>query len=159
MTLRGWAMVRGRLKDFAMARRIAALMFAVVILGSFTAFAADDSGTASKSDAEAARLLALAREPHRPVALTVLYGTFAALQTADILSTHQAIQSGAREANPVMSGGTAGMIAVKAAGTAAGIYFAERLWKKNRLAAIMTMVAANGVTAAIVAHNATNIRR
>ena len=39
------------------------------------------------------------------------------------------------------------------------IYFAERLWKKNRLGAIIVMAALNGAQAAVVAHNTHNVRR
>lgn len=143
-----------------MFRRVT-VIFAFVILNSFTAFAADGPATGSKPDnKDAERLLALAREPHRPIALAVLYGTFGALQAADVVATRSALQSGAHEANPVMgSGGTARLVAMKAAGTAGSIYFSERLWKKNRVGAIVAMVAVNGLTAAVVAHDAGHIRR
>ncbi len=90
----------------------------------------------------------------RPAVLPVLYGSYATLQVLDFLSTRKAIQSGGHETNPVMGSGHAGqMIAVKAIGGAASIYFAERMWKKNRVGAVVTMALLNGATAAIVAHN------
>lgn len=140
--------------------RRATVIFAFVILNSFSAFAADGPATVSKPDKDAERLMALAREPHRPIALAVLYGTFGALQAADVVATRSALQTGAHEANPVMgSGGTARLVVMKAAGTAGSIYFSERLWKKNRVGAIVAMVAVNGLTAAVVAHDAGRIRR
>jgi hypothetical protein len=51
------------------------------------------------------------------------------------------------------------MIAVKAASTAASIYFTERAWKKNRKGAIVLMAVVNGVTAAVAARNLHNARR
>jgi hypothetical protein len=49
-------------------------------------------------------------------------------------------------------------LAIKAGTTATTIYFAEKLWKRNRAAAIVTMVAVNAGTAAIVARNLRNAR-
>jgi hypothetical protein len=48
---------------------------------------------------------------------------------------------------------------VKAAAGASTIYFAERMWKKNRLGAVIVMAALNGATAAIVTRNQRNSRR
>lgn len=149
-----------------MIRRYISLVLVTLLVTAATAVAADSTtpaaaGTAataasatSGDAAEAARLLALAREPKRPPMLTVLYGTYATLQVADIVSTRKAIDGGAREANPLMgSGQTARLIAMKAAGSAASIYLAEKIWKKNRVGAIVTMAAMNGLTAAVLAHN------
>jgi len=141
-----------------MLRRLASLLVVMLIASPLGAAAAD--GSAAATDAAQAKLMALAREPQRPRALPVLYGTFTTLQVMDIVTTRSAIGvAGAREANPVMgSGNTAQLIAMKAASTAISIYLAEKTWKKNRVAAIVTMVAVNGMTAAVVAHNA-QIRR
>ncbi len=157
-----------------MFRRLGAFVFAIALVSPLTAAAADSktagadgnttatptAGAPSKEEAAAtARLLALAREPQRPRALMALYGTYATLQVMDIVSTRRAIGSGGQESNPLMGSGQTGqMIAMKALGSAASIYFSERIWKKNRVAAIVTMAAVNGVTAAVVAHNA-QIRR
>lgn len=94
----------------------------------------------------------------RPAALPVLYVGYGALQTVDLWQTASLVRGGAREVNPVMAGATgstAAMIAVKAATTAGTFYFVERLWKNDhRLAAVLTMAAVTGVSAAVVAHNA-----
>jgi hypothetical protein len=42
---------------------------------------------------------------------------------------------------------------VKAGAAAGTIYFAEKLWRRNRVGAVAMMVVVNGVTAAVVAHN------
>ena len=50
------------------------------------------------------------------------------------------------------------MLAVKALSTVGSIYFAERVWKKNRKGAVVLMVALNAVSTAVVIHNARNVR-
>src|SRR5690606_38256596 len=93
----------------------------------------------------------------RPKPLVPLYISFAALQVMDLHSTHAALDRGYTEANPVMAPlvrnrGTA--LAFKAATTGATIWAVERLWKKqHRVAAVVTMVAANAAYALIVSHN------
>ena len=94
----------------------------------------------------------------RPPALPALYGSFATFQVLDIVSTQKARSAGAKEMNPMM-GGTGQMIAMKAATSALSIYLVEQTWKKNRAGAIITMVAINGLTAAVAAHNFRNARR
>ena len=94
--------------------------------------------------------------PSRPSALVPLYISFATLEALDIHSTLTAVDAGAREANPIaaLAGRSpAAMIALKA-GTGAGmIYATERLWKRNRVAAVALMVGMNGAYAIVVAHN------
>lgn len=92
-------------------------------------------------------------------ALRVLYGSYGALQTLDMVSTIKARQQGAREVNPMMSGSYGQATATKvllAAATTAGVMAIER---KNRKAAFVTMVALNVATAAIVATNYRNARQ
>jgi hypothetical protein len=99
--------------------------------------------------------------PRRPAALVGLYSALAGLNVLDVYSTTQALGNGAREANPVMARagarvGTA--IALKAISTSGSIYFTEKLWKKNRVAAIVTMAALNAGTAVVIARNFRNAR-
>jgi hypothetical protein len=94
----------------------------------------------------------------RPLTLSALYGTFATLQVLDVVSTQKAKSAGAQEMNPMM-GGTGLMIAMKASTSALSIYLVEQTWKKNRTAAIITMVAINGMTAAVAAHNFRTAKR
>lgn len=96
----------------------------------------------------------------RPATLTTLYGSYAALQVLDVVSTRRALDAGAREINPLMRGNSmAAMIGVKAAAGGATIYFAERMWKKNRAGAIAMMAVLNGASAIIVARNQQHARR
>ena len=71
-------------------------------------------------------------------------------------STSRALANGAVEANPAMSGLTgnsAAILAVKAAGTAGLILASEKIRKKNKTAAVVLMVATNSAMAWVVAHN------
>jgi hypothetical protein len=95
----------------------------------------------------------------RPDGLPGLYATFGVLQGLDVYSTMRAVNAGAVEANPIMkaaAGNTGAAIAVKAASTAAAIFFTERAWKKNRKGAVVLMAAINCVTAIVVRHNMQN---
>jgi Domain of unknown function (DUF5658) len=85
-----------------------------------------------------------------------MYVSFGALQVLDALSTRKALDSGAREANPAMSGianNTAALLAVKAGTAVATTYFAERLAKKHPRRATIMMAVLNTAYVAIVAHN------
>ncbi len=92
----------------------------------------------------------------RPKALPALYASFGALQALDAASTYRALDRGASEANPVLKGiasNPGAMVAVKAASFASTVYLAERLWKKNRTAAVVAMTCVNAAYAVIVSHN------
>jgi hypothetical protein len=85
-----------------------------------------------------------------------MYVSFAALQIMDGVSTQKALNNGAAEANPMMSGiakNGAALFAVKAGTAAATTFFAERLARKNPKAATVVMAVLNTAYAAIVAHN------
>jgi hypothetical protein len=90
--------------------------------------------------------------------LPALYIGVAGLQVYDGYSTLTGFKRGAIETNAVMknvAGNPAAMLAVKGGVTAASIFMAERLWKQNRrTAAIVTMIATNGLMAAVAARNA-----
>jgi hypothetical protein len=97
----------------------------------------------------------------RPAALPVMYLALGGLQAFDVYSTRRALTAGADEANPLMkhaaqSSGT--MLAVKALSTAGTIYFAEKMWKKNRKGAMILMAVVNGATAAVALRNMRNAR-
>ena len=97
----------------------------------------------------------------RPSVLPALYISFAVLQGFDAYSTTTGLSRGAVEANPMMrgvAGNSAAFWAVKAGSTAATIWFAERLWKNNRVGAIVTMAVANGVMASVAARNASVLK-
>ena len=97
----------------------------------------------------------------RPAILPVLYATLGATQAWDVYSTRSALRSGAREANPAtaaFSSNTGALMGMKAATTAGTIVFAERMWKKNKVAAILMLTAINGATAAVSMHNMRNAK-
>ena len=101
------------------------------------------------------------RKASRPAALTALYASLGAMQALDVYSTSAALKAGAHEANPLLArfaGNTGAMLGLKAATTASTIFFAERMWKKNRTAAVVLMAIINGATAAVAAHNLQNAR-
>jgi hypothetical protein len=52
-----------------------------------------------------------------------------------------------------LAGNELALIGVKAAGTAAVLYASERIWKKNRAASVLFMVASNSAMAWVVRHN------
>jgi hypothetical protein len=92
----------------------------------------------------------------RPASLVPLYVSFGVLQVLDSHSTTRALQRGAVEANPVMkgiAGNQTAMVAVKGAGTAGVILVTEKMWKKNRAAAVIFMVASNSAMAWVVQRN------
>jgi hypothetical protein len=98
----------------------------------------------------------------RPAPLVPMYASLIVLQGLDVYVTSSAVQSGAREANPIMkpvATNHAASIAVKAAATAGAIFFTERAWKQSRKGAVILMTAINVATAAVVAHNTQVARR
>jgi hypothetical protein len=97
----------------------------------------------------------------RPAALPALYVTLGVMQAMDLYSTSAALKAGATEANPTaapFAGNTGSMIGLKAATMAGTIFFAERLWKTNKVGAIVMMAAINGATAAVSMHNMQNAK-
>jgi hypothetical protein len=95
-------------------------------------------------------------EPKRPAILPVLYAGYTAAQVLDVWTTRRAIGAGASEENPLMrpAAGSATTWFLKAAGSAGTIYAVERLWRRHRAAAVVTMVAANVAVIAAASHNA-----
>lgn len=94
--------------------------------------------------------------------LKVLYGSYTTLQVLDVTSTLEALNSGATEMNPVVraTGGEMAKFVLLKAGTGAAVIALNRsLAKKNKGAAIVTMVVLNIATAAVVAHNMRTARR
>ncbi|HEX5215697.1 MAG TPA: DUF5658 family protein [Vicinamibacterales bacterium] len=88
--------------------------------------------------------------------MSSLYVSTALLQGLDIHSTMKALDNGAIEANPLMKGVTrnkAAFIAMKAGIAAGTIFAAHKASKKNRVAAIVSLVAINSVYAMVVNQN------
>jgi len=85
-----------------------------------------------------------------------LYVSTALMQGLDVHSTLRALDRGAVEANPLMSGVTrnrAAFIVTKAAVAASTILASRQMAKRNKVAAIVTLVAINSAYAMVVKHN------
>ena len=94
--------------------------------------------------------------------LVPLYVSFGVLQGLDGHSTLTAMRRGFREVNPILSPAVhspAALVAAKAAASAATIAGTELLWRRNRAAAVLTMIAINVGYAAVVAHNYRGLAR
>lgn len=78
------------------------------------------------------------------------------VQALDVHSTFRALDRGAVEANPVMApltGNKGAFIATKAAVAAATVLAAQRIGRRNKVAAIATLVAVNTAYAFVIDHN------
>ena len=149
-----------------MARRVASVVSIVAVVGVVEARSASAQVmvealrpravlASAQTVAIEARPLAL-QASARPAPLVGLYVSLASLQALDITSTRRALNAGAVEANPLvapLAGSPLAMLALKAGVTGAAIYASERLWKKHRMAAVMTMIGLNAAHGAVVAHN------
>jgi hypothetical protein len=97
---------------------------------------------------------AAATESRRPALLIPLYAGNAALHGLDLLSTRLALRDGGREANPLLKRASVETVtAVKVGASALTILAAERLWKRNRVAAVGLMIVADVGLSAVVANN------
>jgi hypothetical protein len=148
--------------------RIPAAMFLLCVLGSTGAVAQElQAPTLLKSADEAAASASVGPstpaqpatallEQRRPATLIPMYVSFSTLQILDAKSTLDVVGRGGAEANPVMkgvAGNPVALFAVKAAGTTGVIFAAEKMWKKNKPAAVIFMLAANSAMAWVVNHN------
>lgn len=88
-----------------------------------------------------------------------LFVSYAAVQGLDMASTMTARNRGAVEANPIMQGSYAKGMAVKAGLGAVTMLAVRQIEKKSKKTAVITMIAANVATAAVVANNMRNARR
>jgi hypothetical protein len=137
--------------------RLTAAMTLFLGLTALPAFAADGDVDVNPSGVKLVIATPAPLNTNRPAALPVLYGSLVGLQAYDLYSTHQGLSRGAQESNPLMQGvvgNSTTVIVTKAASTAVTIAIAERLWKTNKAAAIVTMIVANGVMGAVAANNA-----
>jgi hypothetical protein len=158
---------------FASVRKITLLLCAFAVFGGTPLLAQDavpQLAAAAAIEPPAAQLplslgardLAVATVPlpvpkaRRPKALMPLYASFASLQVLDVHSTTRALDRGAVEMNPLMkgiAGSPAGLLAIKAGATTGVVYAGERLWKRNKAAAVIFMIAANTAMGWVVQHN------
>lgn len=92
----------------------------------------------------------------RPSPLLPLYASYVGLQILDVDSTLRGLRAGGRESNPLVRGvigSPALTFGLKAGATLATMYATERMWRRNRTAAVATMLAVNAVYVLVVAHN------
>jgi len=92
----------------------------------------------------------------RPAVLPAMYVSFAVLQGLDAHSTQSALARGYTESNPLMRPASRDMrvmVAIKAAATVGTILVVENLWKRNRVAAILTMIGVNAGYGLVVGGN------
>jgi len=96
----------------------------------------------------------------RPSSLIPMYGSLAVLQGLDMHSTMKGISSSqGREANPIMQPvveNGAALLAVKASVTVGVIWASEKMWKKHRKAAVVSVFVVNALMAGVVANNYRN---
>jgi len=94
--------------------------------------------------------------------LKSLHVSLIALNVMDIVTTRKALARGGVEANPVMKGvvgSRAAFYGVKAVSATAMILMGEKLAKRSRKAAVISAIAANVLTATVVAHNMRQLNR
>jgi hypothetical protein len=78
------------------------------------------------------------------------------MQALDVHSTLSAFRAGAVEGNPLMAGVTrnrAAFMAVKAGVAVSTVLAARQLARRNKVAAVVTLVAINSAYAFVVNHN------
>lgn len=135
---------------------------AIVMLGVAVPVAADEK-SADSSVASSTEVVPMwakdGASKSSSTAVKTLYGSYGVLQGLDMYSTIVARQRGAVEANPLMNTGFTHGVAFKALMGATTMMTVKAIGKKNKKAAIVTMIALNSVTAIVVANNMRNARR
>ena len=133
-------------------RIVAAIVFLLGNGSWASAQALDAAPVAVTTEAQAAPVVESNLE--RPRALMPLYAMQIALNGLDVHSTMRALDAGHREVNPLFKDGSAAkLIGAKVASSALSFYLAEKLWKKNRVAAVVMMASVNAGMMAVVANN------
>jgi len=132
----------------------------LILIGSATESRAQNNRVV---DPEHAVTIAPHEQTHQPSAvrwssifLGSLYISTGVLQGLDVHSTLSSIRRGADEANPMMKGlvdHPAMFVATKAALTSATIIAVRSIVKRNKLAAIATLVAIDSLYVITVRHN------
>lgn len=137
-----------------MIRSFAAALVSTAVLVSATPAMAQQPAAPSKAVAAA-----WAKEQGSSTTLKALVASYGATAGLDIISTKMARERGAIEANPMMAGSMGRALAMKAAMGATTVFAAHEIGKKNRKAAVFTMIALDVVQAAVVANNLHNAQR
>lgn len=130
-----------------------AAMFAVLAVALSSSSALAQQAAMVPVAAEPSVYFALNTEG-RPAMLLSMYAAQGVLQGLDAYTTLKSLSAGNREMNPLLkSGNPALIIGAKVAVSSLNIYLAEKMWKRNRKAAIATMIVTNLMTSAVVIHN------
>jgi hypothetical protein len=96
------------------------------------------------------------RRPGPSHLMRSLYVTTAVMQALDVHSTLSALNNGAIEANPLMtqvSKNKAMFIALKTGVAVSTVMAARNMSKRNKIAAVVTLVAINSAYAMVIRHN------
>jgi hypothetical protein len=92
----------------------------------------------------------------RSSVLTSLYVSTAMVHALDVHSTFRVLENGGAEGNPLLSGLVSkrpAFIAFKAAVATSSIMLARQIAKKNKVAAIITLVGIDSAYAMVISHN------
>jgi hypothetical protein len=129
---------------------------AAVVYAAFMLPAAVSAQDLRAQEVRVPELTTVSQKQPRPASLLPLYLSYGVLQALDIHSTLDVLDSGGREGNALMTNvvrSPAAFVAVKAGAGAGIVLLTEKLWKRNRTAAVLTMIGLNGAYATIVSHN------
>jgi hypothetical protein len=135
------------------------LVLSCVLIGVSPAVAQSESGLSISADATSAVPASNSSRPS--LTLPALQVSFGALQIMDVVSTTRALNAGLSEGNAAMRGVVErplAVAAVKAGATAATVFLVNRMARKNRAAAILTMVAINSAYSVVVVRNFQAVR-
>lgn len=116
----------------------------------------DANSAVAASTSTPAPPVTFAERPKPSIVLTSLYATTIVVQGLDAHSTFKALDSGARESNPVvgpLADSKPGFLMLKAGIATATIYAAHSLSRRHKVAAIAALVAVNAGYALIVRSN------
>jgi hypothetical protein len=108
------------------------------------------------------RPLSPAPLPRSTVLLGTLYASTAIMQALDVHSTFKGLERGASEANPIMGGLVKNrplFIVTKSLVGAGTIMAARQVAKKNKIAAVATLIGLNAMYGYVVNHNYALARR
>ena len=128
----------------------------LAIAPATSAFAGSSSPLLSAEQIQRALPQPIYRRDRPSTLMTSLYASTAVMQALDVHSTLSAFRAGATEANPLMQSVTknrAMFMAVKAGVAVSTIFAAKQLSKRNKVAAIATLIAINSASAMVVNHN------
>jgi hypothetical protein len=142
-------------------RSLAGSILAVLIMSAVPMAAAErpEAGAAPVAPTQAVAWAWAKESGGSSAAVRALYVTYGVTQVLDVVSTNLARSRGAVEANPMMQGGAARGMALKAVTGMVTMLAVRAIEKKSKKAAVITMIGVNVMTAAVVANNIRNAQR